>query len=150
MLDILIVRDPREPWRKCSLAPLRGMEGVRFVAYRPDRRIDAGARVLLHPDGELLSERDRGAPLLVVDCAWRRLPTLLRTIDGEVRPRRLPPFATAYPRASKLFEDPEQGLASLEALYAASVVLGEPWPALLDRYPWRERFLELNPPLQPR
>ena len=125
MIDILIVRDPRESARKCSLTPLRGMAGIRFVAYDPERRVDAGRRVLLHADGELLGVRDRGTPLLLVDCAWRRVPQVLATIDGELMPRRLPELATAYPRASKLFEDPERGLASVEALYAALALLGE-------------------------
>ncbi len=54
---------------------------------------------------------------------------------------------TAYPRRSKTFEDPGAGLASVEALFAAMALLGQPRPDLLDEYHWRERFLELNPGL---
>ncbi|MBK7878005.1 MAG: hypothetical protein IPJ77_20265 [Planctomycetes bacterium] len=146
-LDVLIVRDPRESTKKCSLTPLRGMEGVRFATYAHDRRVAAGRRLLLHTEGELISPRDAGLPLLLVDCCWRRVPTLLRTVDGEFVRRRLPPLATAYPRTSDLVPDPEQGLASIEALYAALALLGDPRPELLAHYRWREEFLRANPAL---
>lgn len=143
-LDVLIVRDPRESAKKCSLTPLRGMPGIRFVGYAHDRRVDAGRRVLLHPDGELLSAADRGQPLLVVDCAWRRVPAVLATIDGELVRRRLPVLATAYPRKSLITPDPERGLASVEALYAALALLGDEHPELLANYRWRDEFLRAN------
>jgi pre-rRNA-processing protein TSR3 len=146
-LDVLILRDPRESTKKCSLTPLRGMEGVRFVGYEPDRRVDAGKRILLHPDGEDITSADRGKPLLLIDCAWRRLPQLLATVDGELEHRRLPKLITAYPRKSKQFEDPEQGLASIEALYAALALLGDARPELLAGYRWKDEFLRSNPSL---
>ena len=71
---VLILRDPRESAAKCSLSPLRGLPGLEFQSWRHDRRFDVGRRILLHPEGELLSERDRGPGLLLVDCAWRRVP----------------------------------------------------------------------------
>jgi len=146
-LDVLVLRDPRESQRKCSLTPLRKLPGFRFVDYAPDRRLDAGSRLLLSPDGDELSLEDRDAPLLLVDCCWRRVPDLLRTIDGDGPARRLPAFATAYPRRSKSFADPERGLASVEALYAALALLGDKRPELLLSYRWREEFLRLNPAL---
>lgn len=144
-IDVLIVRDARESTKKCSLTPLRGMSGIRFVNYDADKRVDAGSRMLLHTDGDELSARDAGRGLLLIDCAWRRVGSVLATIDGELVHRRLPPLTTAYPRASKLFVDPTSGLASVEALYAALVLLGERRPELLEHYRWREQFLALNP-----
>jgi pre-rRNA-processing protein TSR3 len=149
-LDVLIVRDPRESTKKCSLTPLRGTPGVRFVGYEPDKRVEAGRRVLLHPDGAEITSADRGKPLLLIDCAWRRVPQLLATIDGELEHRRLPPLVTAYPRKSKLFEDPSLGLASIEALYAALSLLGETNPDLLESYRWKDEFLRRNPLLTKR
>jgi len=143
-LDVLILRDSRESTRKCSLTPLRGKTGIRFVNYDRDRRIDASGRILLHPKGAEFTEEDRGKGLLLVDCAWRRLPDLLATVDGDPAPRRLPPLATAYPRKSRVFEDPERGLASIEALYAALALLGEARPDLLAGYRWADAFLEAN------
>lgn len=149
MIDVLIVRDPRESVAKCSLTPLRGLRGIRFVSYDSDRRVEVGGRVLLHPEGEPFLPTDRGAPLLLLDCAWRRLPTLLGSLDGACVRRRLPPLVTAYPRRSKTFEDPARGLASVEALYAALVLLGDRRPELLAGYRWASEFLTLNPSIAP-
>lgn len=146
-IDVLIVRDPRESVKKCSLTPLRCLEGIRFVNYHPERRVSAGRRLLLHPDGPELKPDDAGLPLLLVDCAWRRVPQLLGTIDGELVHRRLPRLSTAYPRKSTIFEDPASGLASVEALYAALALLGDPRPQILREYRWREAFFALNPVL---
>jgi len=146
-LDVLILRDPREAAKKCSLTPLRGMPGIEIVGYDSSRRLSAGKRLFLSPEGELISERDRGLSLLLIDCAWRKVPSLLKTIDGELIPRRLPPLVTAYPRKSMVFEDPLEGLASVEALYAALALLGEVHPELLAQYHWREQFLAANPAL---
>src|SRR6185436_16281566 len=72
-LDVMIVRDPRESAQKCSLTPLRGVDGVRFVTHRGDQRVDVGRRILLSPGGEELTRADRGYGLLVIDCAWRKV-----------------------------------------------------------------------------
>ena len=66
---------------------------------------------------------------------------------GFIVARSLPPLPTAYPRKSSTFEDPEQGLASIEALYAAQWYLGQAKPEWLADYHFREDFLELNPHL---
>ena len=146
-LDILILRDPRESTKKCSLTPLRGLDGVRFLTYHPERTFEVGERILLDPEGEELTPDDAGHGLLLIDCAWRRVGALRRTLTGTLHRRRLPRLATAYPRKSSLFEDPEAGLASIEALYAARALLGAPAPELLADYRWREEFLALNPEL---
>lgn len=146
-MDILIVHDPREPAKKCSLTPLRGMRGVRFVPVRGDQRVDAGRRIWLHPEGDELGPDDRGIGLLLIDCIWRRVPALSKRIDGELLRRRLPNLITAYPRRSKLTPDPEHGLASVEALYAALALLDAPCPALLAHYRWAAEFLAANPDL---
>ena len=148
--DVLILRDPRESTRKCSLTPLRGKPGVRFVAYHRDKHIEAGERVLLHPDGEPLSPADGGRGLLLVDCSWRRLDSLLITVDGDPPRRSLPELTTAYPRRSRTFEDPARGLASIEALYAALVLLGRPTRGILSGYLWAGEFLAANPELAGR
>lgn len=145
--QVLILRDPRESAAKCSLSPLRGLAGIRFERWEPGRVWDVGRRIVLHPDGQALSRDDAGIDLLLVDCAWRRLPRLLACVQGELLPRSLPPLVTAYPRRSRLFVDPERGLASVEALYAALALLGEPRPELLAGYRWREQFLAANPGL---
>ena len=146
-MDILIVHDLREPAKKCSVTPLRGMEGVRFAPVQGGKRVDVGRRIWLHPDGEELSPADRGLGVLLIDCTWRRVSKLSKLIDGELIRRRLPPLVTAYPRRSKLTPDPEHGLASVEALYAALAILGDPRPDLLKDYRWAAEFLAANPSL---
>lgn len=146
-MDILIVRDRREPAHKCSLAPLRGMDGLRFFTPRGGSRVDAGRRIWLHPDGDELGPADRGIGLLLIDCSWRKVPLMAKAIDGDLMRRRLPKLVTAYPRRSKLARDPEQGLASVEALYAAVALLELPRPELLSRYRWAAEFLAANPDL---
>ncbi len=143
-MDILILRDPRESLAKCSLTPLRGLARVRFVEYDRERRLAAGERILLHPEGQEFSPADRGRDLLLVDCAWRRVPQLLGTVDGVLHARRLPVLVSAYPRKSKLFADPATGLASVEALYVATLLMGSPRPELLQHYRWRAEFLAAN------
>lgn len=145
--DILILRDPRESTKKCSLTPLRGVEGVTFLTYHHERVFEVGERILLDPEGEELSTEDAQYGLLLIDCAWRRVPSLRKTLRGTFHRRRLPVLKTAYPRKSHVFEDPDAGLASIEALYAAQALLGRPAPELLANYRWREEFLALNPEL---
>ena len=104
----------------------------------------AGEMVLLHTDGEELGAADRGNDLLLIDCAWRRVPDLLARVDGVLHARRLPEFVSAYPRKSKTHADPAHGLASVEALFVATLVLGQPRPELLQHYRWRDAFLAAN------
>ena len=146
-MDVLIVHDVREPAKKCSVTPLRGMKGLRFEPVHGGKRVDAGRRIWLHPDGEELGPADRGLGLLLIDCTWRRVATLAKHIDGELLPRRLPALVTAYPRRSKLAPDPQGGLASVEALYAAIAILDRPRPELLVGYHWAAEFLAANPRL---
>jgi pre-rRNA-processing protein TSR3 len=146
-LDVLILRDPRESTRKCSLTPLRGLPGIQFLTWKIERRFDVGSRILLHADGEEITAADAGRPLLLIDCAWRRVPQLLASCDGDLTLRRLPKLATAYPRKSLTFVDPEQGLASIEALYAALALLGRPRADLMASYRWADEFLAQNPSL---
>jgi len=118
--DILILRDPKESWKRCSLAPLRGVDGVRFVTFRQGLEVDVGDRILLDPSAPELDPADRGRPLFLIDSSWRRLPLLRSAIVGDPTARSLPRVRTAYPRRSRTFEDPESGLASIEALFTPS------------------------------
>jgi hypothetical protein len=62
----------------------------------------------------------------------------------DVPPRSLHGYRTAYPRVSRLGTDPDNGLASAEALFIAYYVLGRSADGLLDHYHWAEEFLRLN------
>ena len=145
--DVLILRDPRESVKKCSLTPLRGREDVEFWSYDPNTRYDAAGRILLHHEGELLSEADQGKGLFLVDSSWRRLPKLLDRVDGAPVKRIDQHHHLFHHQTGHIFEDPEPGLASIEALYAAVHILHGPRPELLEGYRWAEEFLRLNPTL---
>ncbi|GHC05120.1 hypothetical protein [Cerasicoccus arenae] len=139
---VTIIRHYKERLSKCSLEPLRGRPDLVFLRARPDFRFDATGYLLLALDAPELSPADAGYPLLLLDSTWRLLPQLMEKIDGEPILRTLPMHVrTAYPRVSKIAEDPSRGLASVEALYLAKRLLGEDDPSLLEHYYWRQDFL---------
>ena len=93
--------------------------------------------------GEELSETDADSGLLVLDGTWK-LAEKMEPFFRDVPVRSLPPWQTAYPRVSKLYEDPSAGLATIEAVYAALTILGRDTSSLLDSYYWADQFVELN------
>ena len=100
--------------------------------------------MLLAPDAPPISAADRGRPLVLLDANWRHAAKMRRAIE-PVDARAVPPgWLTAYPRRSKIHVDPEAGLATVEALFAACCALGLREDALLRYYPWRDAFLALN------
>jgi len=80
--------------------------------------------------------------MLLLDSTWRLLPQLEACLAGAGLRRTLPSVATAYPRVSKLEQDPLGGLASVEALYLACLLLGKRDYSLLQAYYWRENFMQ--------
>ena len=139
----VIVRHPRENTSKCSVWPLRGRADILFLPYPVPERPDLRGYLRLAADGPPLSAADAGAGILLLDGSWRRADAMTRDF-ADVEPRSLSGWKTAYPRVSKLGTDPENGLASIEALYIAYHLLGLPTVGLLDHYRWAEAFLESN------
>ncbi|MBN1420850.1 MAG: hypothetical protein JXP34_18915 [Planctomycetes bacterium] len=142
-LEVIALVHPKERASKCSLRALRGRPDLRILPLRRAREIDGGGGIVLAVGSPPLSPADRGRPLVVLDGTWRRVDGMLGELPRLDR-RSLPGFASAYPRRTKLFRDPDGGLASAEAIFAATVLLGAPDPSWLDGYPWREAFLRAN------
>lgn len=141
LVDV-VVRHPRERLSKCSLEPLRDRRDIQFFTFGAGFSFEATGFILLQIDAPVLSPADGRLPLLLLDSTWRLLPSLLKGLTGTPIARSLPPgIRTAYPRKSKLGEDPDRGLASVEALYCARRLQGRPDEGLLDAYRWREPFL---------
>lgn len=142
-----VIRHPKERIAKCSLRFLHERPEMTFLRANPGFTFDATGFVLLAVDAEPLSPADAAHPLLLLDSTWRWLPQLLASVRGEPIRRSIPGnLRTAYPRVSKVFEDPAAGLASIEALYVARRLLGDDDPSLLDGYHWRAEFLaQLSP-----
>ena len=164
---VVIVRHPRERVAKCSLEPLNGRPGFEFHRGTHGFRYDGSAHLLLAVGAAPVTREDAfldpseasalaGAgrkvlhdeqgrplrPLLLLDSTWRLLPALRGKIIGRPLERSLPTWIrTAYPRVSKLGFDPDSGLASVEALYAALHLMGYERQDVLDAYRWREPFL---------
>lgn len=142
MIPITVIRHPKERRSKCSLTPLEGREDIEFFRARPGWSFDMSGFTVLGMDAPELSDADAGRPLLLLDSTWRLLPQIEACLQGQGVRRTLPTVATAYPRISKIAEDPMGGLASVEALYLAKLMLGERDDALLAAYYWRSEFLE--------
>ena len=143
MIPVTVIRHPKERRSKCTLQPLAGRTGFSFLTARKNLIFDATGFVLLTMDASVLSVRDPvGLGILLLDATWRRLSELEACVVGSPLRRSLPGGArSAYPRVSKVYQDPEGGLASVEALYLAQRILGEDDSSILDGYRWRDEFL---------
>jgi len=139
----IVVRHPKENPRKCSILPLRGREDLIFLGYPLKERPALEGYVRLAAEGPELSAADVDRGLLLLDGSWRWADAMIRDF-ADVPPRSLRGFRTAYPRVSKHGTDPDNGLASVEALFLAYHILGRPTAGLLEDYRWREDFLRLN------
>jgi pre-rRNA-processing protein TSR3 len=139
----VIVVHPRERRSKCSVEPLRNRDGFHFHSFPKPIELDLTGYVRLGIGGPQLSAADAGHGLLLLDGTWR-LAERMEPFFDHVPVRSLPAIKTAYPRKSHLFEDPDQGLATIEALYAAYRILGRPLTGLLDDYYWGNAFLAAN------
>ena len=139
----VIVVHPKERRSKCSVEPLRGRPDFLFCRYGARAYPDLEGYVQLGLGGPLLGPEDRASGLLVLDGTWR-LVSRMQTDFAHVPVRSLPPWKTAYPRTSKLHEDPGAGLATIEAIFAAYVILGRSTSGLLDEYLWAEEFRRQN------
>jgi len=139
----IIVVHEKERRSKCTVEPLRETEGFEFLSYPLKQPVMMEGYVRLGIGGPLLSPADRTQGLLVLDATWK-LADRMEADFCDVPIRSLEPFQTAYPRNSKLYEDPSEGLATIEAIFAAYLQLGYPVDGLLDAYYWKETFLERN------
>jgi pre-rRNA-processing protein TSR3 len=139
----LVIRSPHENPKKCSILPLRGRADLRFLSYPTNETPGLENYVCLAAEGPPLTSDDRDRGLLLLDASWRRA-AVMRQAFAHVPARSLTGFHTAYPRVSKRGTDPDQGLATVEALYIAYHLLGRATAGLLDHYRWRNEFLRLN------
>ena len=139
----IIVVHPKERRSKCTVEPLRCRPDFRFWKFprRGPEPLDGYVR--LGVDGPLLGAEDADCGLLVLDGTWR-LASRMEGDYTDVPVRSLPVWKTAYPRTSKLFEDPGEGLATIEAIYVAYKLLGRDAEPLLADYRWADEFRALN------
>jgi pre-rRNA-processing protein TSR3 len=139
----VVVRHPKENPRKCSILPLRGRPDLLFLPYPVKVLPPLEGYVRLAAEGPPLSAADAGRGLLLLDGSWRWAGAMTRAFSG-VPPRSLQGYRTAYPRVSRMGTDPDNGLASVEALFVAYHILGRPTAGLLGHYRWAKSFLQIN------
>jgi len=142
MTPVSIIRHPKERRSKCSLTPLEGRADFSFHRARLGWTFDMNGFTVLALGAPEMSAADAGRPILLLDSTWRLLPQVEACLVGQGVRRTLPAIPTAYPRISKIAEDPMGGLASVEALYMAKLLIGERDDSLLASYYWRDGFIE--------
>jgi pre-rRNA-processing protein TSR3 len=143
----IILRHRRENLKKCSLRGLEAREDMLFYTYPQSTLPSLKGYVLLTLNAPPLSREDADNGLFLIDGTWKLSQLMYRqlTIPHLFIERSLPPgLQTAYPRRQEDCQDPTRGLASIEALFAAYVILGKDPTGLLDHYHWKESFLEKN------
>lgn len=146
-LATVVVFHPRERRAKCTVRPLRGRPDLAFCNF-PRMPYDLSGYVRLGLGGPILGPADEDKGLLVLDGTWRHVEPMERA-HAAVPVRSLPPLETAYPRTSKVRSDPDGGLATIEAIYAAYRLLGRETSGLLDHYHWAQDFIDRNQSVWP-
>lgn len=142
-MHITIIRHRKENRKKCTLTPFEKDPRFSFLTYPSSQLLvhHFTPHLLLQVGAPTLSKKDPTLPLLLVDATWRYADLILAQLPSLFLPRSLPQgWETAYPRR----QEQEGGLASIEALFAASCVRGNPMWDLLDFYYWKETFLVKN------
>lgn len=151
-LPTVVMRHRRENLKKCSLRGLETRPDFLFYSYPRATMPDLSNYVLLSFDGPLLGPDDSASGLFILDATWRYAEKMLRFVEGHASlPRRSIPknFRTAYPRRQEDCPFPEYGLASIEAIYVAYLMLGRDTTGLLDSYYWKEAFFDINKKIRP-
>lgn len=148
-----VIIDAGETVNKCTIAPLASRPDFRLLHVKgPDPLGPLISPILLHHEGECITTLDpslkggRVQGIATIDCVWNRLDVLIRRIAGPL-PKlvRIPNgFETAYPRRSAQNTDPEGGLATIEAIFVASALLGNWDVSLFSEYHFGRKFVELN------
>lgn len=149
-LPTIILRHRKENLKKCSLRGLENRKDLLFFTYPTTTPPSLKGYVMLHLDKENtkeLSLEDRDYGLFLLDSTWNYEAKMHDTIkkNHNLIYRSLPTnFVTAYPRKQTACQEPERGLATIEALYIAYIILQRDPNELLKHYHWHEAFLKKN------
>lgn len=143
-----VIRHKRENKKKCSLRGLEGREDFVFLTYPSEKILEINPKfLLLTLNAPPLTPADCDKELLILDGTWRYAAAMKKYVDKicKLEERSIPRgWSTAYPRRQDDCEDPSSGLASIEAIVIAFLVMGRDPSGLLHNYHWKEEFLRLN------
>jgi pre-rRNA-processing protein TSR3 len=145
-LPTIILRHRKENLKKCSLSGLENRSDLRFYRY-PDGLISLPSLenyFILDLSAPLLTKEDSSKGILLVDGTWKYAEKMVKALPPLAKRSMPQHFFTAYPRKQTGCEDPDRGLASIEALYLAHLLTGRDTSGLLNHYHWREHFLKAN------
>jgi pre-rRNA-processing protein TSR3 len=144
-----IWRHRKENKKKCSLRGLESRQDMQFFSYPNERLPDLSSYFMLtlDPKAPIISREDADLGLLLIDGTWNYAGKMVAALEEfpASRKRALPAnFETAYPRRQEGCCDPRRGLASVEALFIAYLLMGRDVSGLLDGYYWKQDFLTKN------
>ena len=151
-LPTIILRHRRENLKKCSLRGLESHTDLEFHTYPVTNVATLAPKLegycLLHIDGEPIQKEDLQKGLLLIDCNWIHVDKMAPQKvlqDRQMTKRSIPPeWKTAYPRRQTHCDDPDRGLATVEALFIFWAIAGEIRLDFLEHYRWKRQFLERN------
>ena len=139
----ILLRHRKENLKKCSLRGLESRPDMLFFTYPKAILPPLTKYILLDLNGPLISSEDALLGLFLIDSTWNYAKTMASSIKQPLIKRSLPShIKTAYPRRQTSCDDPERGLASIEALFVAYHLLGRDTSNLLDNYYWKDIFLD--------
>lgn len=134
----IILRHRKENLKKCSLKGIESRTDMIFYTYPWKVPQPCLANyIVLALEAPPLTREDADKGIFLIDGTWRYAEKMLQTLKGPFQRRSLPLKSTAYPRR----QDDARGLASIEALYLAYLILDRDSKGLLDHYLWKDRFL---------
>lgn len=140
----IILRHRRENLKKCSLSGLESRSDLLFFTYPTQQLPNLSHYFLLEVGAPILTQEDTNLGIFIIDATWK-LAAVMKRQCPSIQTRSLPShFQTAYPRKQTSCSDPEKGLASVEALFLAHLILNRSTEGLLDHYHWKNAFLEKN------
>jgi pre-rRNA-processing protein TSR3 len=140
-----IIRHRRENLKKCSLRGLENRPDFCFSSYPEPSLPNLTGYVMLAIDGPPLKAEDASRGLLILDGTWRYAEKMRRFVEKRliIEIRSIPNgIRTAYPRRQEDCPLPDEGLASIEAIYISYLILGRDTKGLMDHYYWKDAFLE--------
>ncbi|MFH0869286.1 MAG: hypothetical protein V1839_03600 [archaeon] len=143
-MKVVVIKDYKENEKKCSVLPLRGRKDFEFISRDNFDMSDFSGLTLLHPEGEPVKKLSKDTDLLLVDSNWRKARKMYTRLEQKypnMKKVSISGFVSGYPWKKGR---PENGLCSIEVLFAAFLLAGIYDESLFDSYRYKDKFFELN------